>query len=79
MLHNVVVLYRRTITFSYIVSTNQSALLRIPNVPARRRRLRLRTWRQGWGWSQWGEAAAGAAAEGDKVEMRNPGSSMVDK
>ena len=32
MLHNAVVLYRRTITFSYVVSTNQSRL-RIPNVP----------------------------------------------
>ena len=33
MLHNAVVLYRRTITFSYIVSTNQS-WLHIPTVGA---------------------------------------------
>ena len=34
MLHNVVVLYRRTITFSYITSTNQSQL-HIPTVVPR--------------------------------------------
>ena len=34
MLHNVVLLYRRTISFSYIVSTNQSRL-HIPNVWSR--------------------------------------------
>ena len=33
MLHNAVVLYRRTITFSYIVSTNHNSRLRIPSVP----------------------------------------------
>ena len=32
VLHNVVVLYRRTITFSYIVSTNQTPRLHIPNI-----------------------------------------------
>ena len=32
VLHNVVVLYRRAITFSYIVSTNQSRL----HIPTRR-------------------------------------------
>ena len=35
MLHNAVVLYRRTISFSYIASTNQSPRLRIPTVLAR--------------------------------------------
>ena len=33
MLHNAVVLYRRTITFSYIVSTNHKSRLRIPSFP----------------------------------------------
>ena len=38
MLHNAVVLYRRTITFSYIVSTNHtSRLLRMASLPIRRR------------------------------------------
>ena len=32
MLHNVVVLYRSTITFSYVVSTNRKSRLRIPTV-----------------------------------------------
>ena len=35
VLHNGVVLHRSTITFSYIVSTNQSPRLRIPYLPAR--------------------------------------------
>ena len=53
-LHDAVVLYRRTITFTYIVSTNQSPRLRIPRgrlavVGAGRRRRRGRRRRGGGG------------------------------